>query len=91
MDRKNQYFPSIISHYIEHKDNGVGNDSFILYKDATGSVHFSYGQIKSRGSLPELQTTGIITNEKNVKCYDAALFYDFGVAIIDCARINPNN
>jgi hypothetical protein len=24
LDRRNTYLPSIISHYVEHKDNGIG-------------------------------------------------------------------
>jgi len=32
----------------------------------------------------------IVTSDKNVKCFDAALFLDHGMAIIDCLRINQN-
>ena len=52
LDKRNTYIPSIISHYIEHKDNGLGKDSFILYKDFTGSIHFTYGIIRSKSTLP---------------------------------------
>jgi hypothetical protein len=62
LDRRNAYIPSIISHYMEHKDNGVGRDAFILYKDFTGSIHFNYGIIRSKSSLPELNSTALVTN-----------------------------
>jgi hypothetical protein len=62
LDRRNAYLPSIISHYMEHKDNGMGKDSFILYKDFSGSIHFNYGIIKSKNSLPELNSTAIVTS-----------------------------
>lgn len=91
LDRRNSYIPSIISHYIEHKDNGIGRDSFILYKDFSGSVHFTYGIIRSKSSLPELNSTVVVTTQKNVECFDAALFLDHGIAIVDCIKINVNN
>jgi hypothetical protein len=33
----------------------------------------------------------VVTTDKNVKCFDAALFLDYGLAIVDCLRININN
>ena len=87
----NTYIFEMVSHYIEKKDNGVGKDSFILYKDITGSYHFTYGVITDKTSLPTFNTTMIVTTDKNVRCFDGALFLDYGLAIVDCIRINPNN
>jgi hypothetical protein len=91
LDRISSYFAEIVSHYIEKKDNSVGKDSFILYKDITGSYHFAYGQITDKRSLPHFNTSFIVTTDKNVQCFDAALFLDHGIAIIDCLRNNINN
>jgi len=91
LDRMNTYIFEMVSHYIEKKDNSVGRDSFILYKDMTGSYHFSYGTINDKNSLPQFNTTMIVTTDKNVKCFDAALFLDHGLAIVDCLRVNVNN
>lgn len=88
LDRRDSYFPGIISHFVEMRDNTVGTDSFLLYKDLTGAVHFTYGVIKTKNSLPEINSTALITTDKNVQCYDAALFLDHGLAIIDCAKTN---
>jgi hypothetical protein len=86
LDRKNQYFPNIISHYIEPKDNSVGRDSFLLYKDLVGTTMISYGIIKDKSSLPETNATAIVTTDKDVSCFDAALFLDHGLVIVDCAK-----
>lgn len=91
LDRINTYITEIISHYVEKKDNTVGRDSFMLYKDITGSYHFTYGQITDKRSLPHFNTTMVVTTDKNVQCFDAALFLDHGIAIIDCVRLNINN
>ncbi len=91
LDRINTYFYEVVSHYIEKKDNGVGKDSFILYKEITGSYHFAYGNITDKRVLPHIHTTKIVTTDKNVKCFDAALFLDHGIAIVDCLRVNVNN
>ncbi len=87
----NTYIAQVISHYVEKKDNGVGKDSFILYKDITGSFHFTYGVISDKNSLPQFNTTMIVTTDKNVQCFDAALFLDYGLAVVDCLRVNVNN
>jgi hypothetical protein len=52
MDEKKQYFPKIISHYIEPKDNTVGKDSFLLYKSTTGAIMLTYGIIRDKSLLP---------------------------------------
>ena len=52
LDQRNHYFPTIISHYIEPKDNTVGRDSFLLYKDFANTTFISYGIIRDKGSLP---------------------------------------
>lgn len=33
----------------------------------------------------------IVTMDKNVKCFDAALFLDYGLAIVDCLKVNASN
>jgi len=91
LDRVNTYLANVISHYIEKKDNGVGKDSFILFKDFTGSYRFTYGVITDKSSLPQFNVTNIVTTDKNVQCFDAALFLDYGIAIVDCLRVNVNN
>lgn len=86
LDQKNQYFPNIISHYIEPKDNSVGRDSFLLYKDLVGTTMLTYGILKDKTSLPVTNSTAIVTTDKDVSCFDAALFLDHGLAIVDCAK-----
>ncbi|CAM6004635.1 unnamed protein product [Sphagnum balticum] len=86
LDSRNAYFPGIISHYVEPRFNSVGRDSFLLYKDLTGTIFLSYGIIRNRDQLPDVTSTTIVTNDKNVNCYDAALFLEHGLAIVDCAR-----
>lgn len=86
LDERNQYFPSIISHYIEPKDNSIGRDSFLLYRDLTGSTLLTYGIIRDKSTLPQVNSTVVVAFEKEVICYDAALFLDHGLAIVDCAK-----
>lgn len=86
LDQRNQYFPNIISHFIEPKDNSVGRDSFLLYKDMLGSTMLSYGIIRDKNYLPEVNSTAIVTTDKDVTCFDAALFMDHGLAVVDCAK-----
>jgi hypothetical protein len=85
LDRRGGYYPGIISHYIEPKDNGVGRDSFLLYKQGK-AVMLTYGVIRNKDLLPEINSTAIITTEDNVVCFDAALFLEHGLAYVDCAK-----
>jgi hypothetical protein len=87
LDRHNSYFPNIISHYIEPRDNSVGNDSFLLYQNNAGAHVLAYGQIKRDGMLPEINSSVIVTSDKDVVCFDAALFLDHGLAVVDCAKV----
>lgn len=86
LDRKVQYFPKIISHYVEPKNNTVGRDSFLLYNDFSGATWLSYGIIRNKNSLPEISSSTIVTTDKDVACFDAALFLDHGLAVVDCAK-----
>ena len=52
LDRRGGYIPNIISHFVEQNGNGVGKDTFILYKDQQGSIHLNYGIIKDKNQLP---------------------------------------
>ena len=47
--------------------------------------------ITDKTSLPQLNTTFIVSTAKNVQCFDAALFLDYGIAVVDCLRTNANN
>ena len=64
----------------------MGRDSFLLYKDLSGTVMISYGIIKDKNYLPVVNSTAIVTTDKDIVCFDAALFLDQGMAIVDCAR-----
>lgn len=63
----------------------MGRDSFILYSEQNGTIKLSYGVIRDKGQLPDISSTVTVTSDKNVVCFDAALFMDHGLAIVDCA------
>ena len=86
LDRQDVYLANIISFYIEKKDNTVGTQSFVLYSDMSGSTHFTYGSITNINLLPQMNSTIFVTSDKNVKCFDAAIFLDHGIAIVDCVQ-----
>lgn len=48
LDRLSAYFPNIISHFVEAKDNTVGRESFLLYKDTSGAIKLTYGLIRDQ-------------------------------------------
>lgn len=62
IDQLKGYFPNIVSHYVEHKGNNWGKESYILYQDMTGSYIFSYGRIQDEFHVPKLEFTVIISN-----------------------------
>lgn len=78
-------FTNIISYYVEPKGNTVGQDSFLLYSDSSG-IHLSYGIIRDKNRLPDVNSTVTIPTESDEVCFDAALFMDHGLAIVDCAK-----
>lgn len=86
LDTKYNYFPNIISHYLEPKDNTFAKDSFLLYRDNAGTIKLSYGQIKRDGFLPEINSTVEISKDPDVNCFDAALFLEHGMAVVDCTK-----
>lgn len=85
IDRANYTFENIISHYVQPKDNSVGQDSFLLYSDSKG-IHLSYGIIREKNRLPDINSTVTVTTDSSVSCFDAALFLDHGLAVVDCAK-----
>jgi len=48
----------------------------------------SYGTIdpNDKGKLPHFNTTVKVTSDNQTYCYDAALFLEHGLAIVDCAK-----
>jgi hypothetical protein len=46
----------------------------------------TYGIIDKKDRLPSVNSTAIIETDENVTCFDAALFLDHGLAVVDCAR-----
>jgi len=52
----------------------------------TGSIIFSFGKIIDQQHVPTLDFTVIVSTDKTVQCYGAALLLDYGLAIIDCAK-----
>lgn len=86
LDRIDSNYPGIISHYVQQSGNGVGTDSFILYNDTNSVIRLAYGVISDQKKLPKVNATVDVTSDKNVQCFDAALFLDHGLAIIDCVR-----
>lgn len=84
IDERNVYYPNIISHYVEHDGNDWGKDAYILYVDMTGSIIFTYGKIVDQTHIPDLAETVIVSTDKNLKCFGAALLLDYGLGIVDC-------
>lgn len=84
IDRRGGYLPNIISHYVQHKGNNWGRESFVLYRDMTGSHIFTYGVMRDQTHVPPADFTVIVSSDPNVKCFGAALLLDYGLAIIDC-------
>ena len=87
IDSKVYDFPNIISHYVEQKGNGVGKDSFLLFKDKANRTMLSYGIITDKYRLPDINSTAVVTEEADVVCFDASLFLDHGLAVVDCAKV----
>jgi hypothetical protein len=46
----------------------------------------NYGIIRAKDMLPVTNATVMVSFDKNVVCFDAALFLDHGLAVVDCAR-----
>ena len=52
IDRTYTYSPNIITTFIEHKDNSLGTDAFMLYQNNVGATLLNYGIIRSKDKLP---------------------------------------
>jgi hypothetical protein len=61
IDRAYNYYPNIISHYIEEKDNTVGRDAFLLFQNNQKATFLSYGIIKDKNKIPEITSTTPVT------------------------------
>jgi hypothetical protein len=86
LDRSYHYYPRIISHLVEQKENTVGTEFFILNKDNSNTTLLSYGLIRNKGRIPDIHASIPIPLEQDEVCFDAALFLDQGLAIVDCAK-----
>lgn len=49
---------------------------------------FGHGLMNDSKKLPVIDYTIIVSTEKFVDCFGAALFYDHGLAIVDCTHTN---
>lgn len=86
IDRMGTYFPGLITHHIEQDANGWGKESFLIYKDSNGITRFVYGLMKDNYHVPQFDFTLQITNSSSENCLGAALFLDYGMAVIDCIK-----
>jgi hypothetical protein len=86
LDQALSYYPNIISHFVEKQDNTVGRDAFLLYKNNAGAIMLTYGILDKKDRLPSVNSTAIIETDENVTCFDAALFLDHGLAVVDCVK-----
>jgi hypothetical protein len=86
LDKRGAYLPNIIAHQVEKNGNTWGKESYIMYKDISGAIHFAYGIQKDDHEVPEMGFTALISNDPNVQCFSAVLFLEYGEAIVDCVR-----
>lgn len=61
-----------------------------MYSTLTGSIFFTFGLIKNESLIPDFSFTTIVTTDKNIKCFGAALLLDYGLAIVDCMKENQD-
>ena len=52
--------------------------------NTSGGIHFTYAIRNESHHIPVFNFTVLISAEKNVRCFSAALFMEYGLAIVDC-------
>jgi hypothetical protein len=61
---------------------------FLVEDDA--ATYLFTGTIKSQTSVPVLDDPIIVEFSKDTRCFDAAVFLDHGVAVVDCVVSNSS-
>jgi hypothetical protein len=62
----------------------------LLYNDQNGSTILNIESIKRQTQVPSLNFSVVLTTDRNVRCFGAALLLDFNLAIVDCVHRNQS-
>ena len=57
--------------------------------ETAGGIYFTYAIRNESHHIPEFEFTVLISPDKNVRCFGAALFMEYGIAIVDCLHDKP--
>lgn len=85
---QNYYTGTLISAFVEHRGNSFGTYAHILSEDA-GLVQLHLYTI-TNGTFAFMKTAFVLYEPRTV-CYDAAVFMDKGIAIVDCTEFSGGN
>lgn len=66
-------------------DNGWGNTLVTLSVFGNNTV-LRWGFTPANDTVPDLSNEVIVTNDSSIHCYDAVIFKNEGVALVDCAQ-----
>lgn len=89
-DKMEHPFTRVISHHVESKGNGWGSHVHFVVEDGSATYLFT-GTLKSQSSIPMLDDPVIVEFAAATKCFDAVVFPDHGVAIVDCISIGSSD
>lgn len=76
--------PGLKNYHVQPADNSWGSD-FITISEVNYTTTVRWGRLQARESIPEIQGKVIINTTDNLVCYDAVLFRDQNLAMVDCA------
>lgn len=79
---KNYDFTRIINSKVTHIGNRWGNEMYVLSEDI-GQTVLHFGTFTNHTESPNLEVA-VAEYQENTTCFDAALFLDQGIAVVDC-------
>jgi hypothetical protein len=78
------------SHFVEHTGNDWGDYAHVLTDDFGQTMLHLYS-IKNKTGAPELIQSFLVEYQANTYCFDAVVYLDHGLAIVDCAEQSRNS
>jgi hypothetical protein len=76
--------PGLRNYHLQPMDNSWGSD-FVTLSEVNYTTTVRWGKLQAREAIPEIQGTVVINTTDNLVCFDAVLFRDQFLVMVDCA------
>lgn len=89
-DRTQQKFSRVVSHHVEQRGNSWGTGVHFVVESGNATYLWT-GTLKEHSSVPVLDDPVLVEYSSNTRCFDAVVFREQHLAIVDCVVFSTNS